>query len=384
MSKTPPLLGNKKMEAKQTTIKNTQYSESERTKNDLQNIIDSASEIIISFDKTNKIITLGKSIENFTGFKHKQFIGKNIKKVNIFDNPQEIIENLENIKQDKPPKSNIFVLNTKNGSKRIIKASFSPIKKDDSYDGAILIGEDITLEIESHGRFIDGYSYYSVDGKNEPLLNIFKNIVGVYNKKGLYITRSKPVFNNGVSEKIKTMILKHYSAKSYNNDLQLNKIVNKIKNFVEQNKGSVVLLDRVDYLISIFSFDEFMKNLYRITDIISENNSIFLLHANPCFFDLRQLSLIKSELLSIPFQELEHIKIKDDYYEILKIVNKYNQNNILVEFKKISDELSINRKTLSKKINYLEKQGLIIVRSYGRSKTPYLTEKAKAILSKNI
>lgn len=234
-----------------------------------------------------------------------------------------------------------------------------------------------TEQIKINGRPINGYSYYSLDSTHESIFHLFKNIVELYCDKGLYITRpNQDLLNNTITSKnIEIMLLKQKN---------LDEIVNKIKNFVEKNKKSVILLNRVDYLISNFTFNQFIKNLYIITDIISENNSTFILSGKPSFFDEKQLSLIKSELLPIPGQNLEEIQIKDDYYEILELVNKYNKNNVLVEFKKISDELSINRKTLSKKINYLEKQELIIVKKFGRSKTPYLTENAKAILSKNL
>ena len=231
--------------------------------------------------------------------------------------------------------------------------------------------------LENHEGLINGLSYYSSNKEYESVFAIFKNLVEVYSYKGLYITRSNSDYINNTlkSKKIKTMILKQKN---------LNEIVEIIKNFIGQNTKSVILLDRVDYLISNFSFNQFIKYLYKITEIISDNNSIFILSINASFFDEKQISLIKSELLPISGQNLGEIQIKADYYEILKLINKYYKNNMLVEFKKISEDLSINRKTLSKKVNYLAKQDLIIVTKSGRSKIPYLTDKAKAILSKNI
>jgi DNA-binding MarR family transcriptional regulator len=223
----------------------------------------------------------------------------------------------------------------------------------------------------------DGQSYYSLDEEYETLFNKFKNLIKKNNYKGLYITRSNSHNINDTlkNKKIKTIILKQK---------KLDEIIQIIKNNVNKKTKTVILLNRVDYLISNFSFNQFIKTLYRITEIISENNSIFLLNIKTSFFDQKQLSLIKSELQPIPDQNQEEIQIKTDYFEILKLINKYYKNNILVEFKKISDELSINRKTLSKKINYLEKKGLIIIKKSGRSKIPYLTNKAKTILNKNL
>ena len=231
--------------------------------------------------------------------------------------------------------------------------------------------------LKNPGRLINGLSYYTFNEEHESIFDLFKNLVEINNYNGLYITRTNSDYINNTlkSKKIKTIILKQKN---------LDEIVQIIKNFVEQNKKSIILLDRVDYLISNFSFNQFIKYLYTITEIISENNSIFILIINTSFFDEKQLSLIKSELLPIPGQNLDKIQLKADYYEILKLVNKYYKNNMLVEFKKISDELSINRKTLSKKVNYLANQDLIIISKSGRSKIPYLTDKAKAILNKNL
>lgn len=222
----------------------------------------------------------------------------------------------------------------------------------------------------------DGQSYYSIDEEYETLFNIFKNLVKIKNYKGLYITRfnSQYIDNTINNKKIKTIILKQK---------KLDEIIQIIKNFINKKTKTVILLDRVDYLISNFSFNQFIKYLYRVTEIISETKSIFLLNIKTSYLDQKQVSIIKNELIPIQDQNLEEIHIKPDYYEILKLINKYYDNNILVEFKKISDELSINRKTLSKKLNNLAKKGLIIIKKSGRSKIPYLTDKAKIILNKN-
>ena len=230
---------------------------------------------------------------------------------------------------------------------------------------------------ENHQGLINGLSYYSFNEEYESTFTLIKNFVELYSYKGLYITRSNSDYINNTlkSKKIITMILKQKN---------LNEIIQIIKNFAEQNTKSVILLDRADYLISNFSFNQFIKHLYKITEIISDNNSIFILSINASFLDEKQLTLIKNELLPIPCQNFEEIHIKSDYYEILKLINKYYKNNVVVEFKKISDDLSINRKTLSKRINHLAKQDLISIIKSGRSKIPYLTDKAKAILSKNL
>lgn len=235
--------------------------------------------------------------------------------------------------------------------------------------------EDNKHNLQNPEKLKNGLSYYSYTEELKSTFDIFKKLVGIHHYNGLYITRSNSEYINNTQKKTKNIILKQKN---------LDEILQLTKNYIKQNKKSIILLDRVDYLISNFSFNQFIKYLYKMTETISENNSIFLLIINKSFLDEKQLTLIKNELQPIPGQNLEEIQIKADHYEILKLINKYYKNNILIEFKRISDELSINRKTLSKKINHLIKQDLIIINKSGRSKIPYLTDKAKAILNKNL
>lgn len=257
---------------------------------------------------------------------------------------------------NKPPKSN--------KNKKTKNPSLNKKEKNNS-----------TKKLQNHEKLTNGLSYYFLDKEQKSTMDHFKNLVEKNNYKGLYITRTNSQYINNMHKKIKTVILKQKN---------LDEILNIIKKFIKQKTKSVILLDRADYLISNFSFNQFIKHLYKITETISDNHSIFLLCIKTSIFDEKQLSLITNELSPIPNQNLEEIQIKDDYYEILKFINKFYVNNIVIEYKRISDELSINRKTLSKKINYLTKKGLIIVNKSGRSKIPYLTDKAKTILNKNL
>ena len=373
-----------KMVKQRTEELEKSHLESERAKNNLKNIIDSANEVIISFDKNNRILTWGKKAEQLTGYKTKEVTGKKIQKTKVIDNTDELINNITRIYNGKPIATNLVILNTKSNSKRIIKTSFSKIKKGNITDGVLLIGDDITHEIESHERFLSGYSYYFLDEKNDFVFQIFKNIVELDTKKGLYITRyNYDFFNDSLkSNKIEPFILREKNILDNGYYLKIEHILDKIKDFIKDNKRTVILLDRIDYLISNFTFERFIKYLYKITDLISENNAILIVNLKSSFLTENQLSILKSELFSVPNQEIDKIQIRDDYYHILSLINKYNMNSILVPFKKISDELSINRKTLSKKLSHLEKQGLLVIQKTGRSKTPYITDKGKIVLNK--
>jgi len=360
------------------------HKEVEVAKDHLQNIIDSTSEIIISFNKDNRVDTWNKQAEYITGYRQKDVIGKHASKLNVFNNPQEIIETFQRIYSGKLPESDRMILKTKNNSKIIIKRSCSIIEDNNRRPiGILSVGKNITNEIEIHRKLLPGNSYLISDKKNDGSLNLFINLTSS-SCKGLYITRANPDLIKSIipPKNITTMFLRNTPSRDFKNIPDFERLIKEIKEFTQRKEKSIVYLDRVDYLISNYSFEQFIKSLYQISDIISGNNSMLLLCLEPSVIDEQQFATIRNELQCLPSQQLEDVHIKDSYYDILKLVYKFNKNNILISFKRISQELSVNNKTISKRMKDLEGKQLILIKKQGNQKTAYVTEKAKTLLQK--
>jgi len=91
-----------------------------RTKNRLQNVINSASEVIIAIDQNNSISTWNKTAEDITHYKQKQIVGKNLAKLKVFDRQKELEEYLKNVYGGYAGGLDL-ILRTKLGSKRIFR-----------------------------------------------------------------------------------------------------------------------------------------------------------------------------------------------------------------------------------------------------------------------
>ena len=357
--------------------------ENNRTKEYLQNIINSASEIIISFDKNFGISTWNKTAELVTGFKRKQVIGKRATELGAFDNSEELLDTLKNICCEEKARFE-FTLRTKKGDKRIIRAYSSAIKGNGKQcTGVLIIGKDVTHDIESHGKLSLGNSYLISDKNNRSAIHLFINLArSDYN--ALFITRDNPKNIKSIllTKDIQIVMLKENKSKGYENISDLDGLITMIRDFSKKKTKTVILLDRVDYLLTKCSFEQFIKSLYQINDIISENNSILLLHLNPSILDAKQMTIIESELQLLPSQKIEGISLRDDLYDILKFIYEQNQDNVEVSFRKISKELSISSNTTAKRLGNLEDKGFILIKKQGRSKTIYVSEKGKTLLHK--
>ena len=87
----------------------------------LKNIINSAPQIIIAFNTKGKVTTWNKTAELLTGYKQREIVGRDINKLDLFDNPQELLDNIKNVYDGNEPKWDELVLRTKNDTNRIIR-----------------------------------------------------------------------------------------------------------------------------------------------------------------------------------------------------------------------------------------------------------------------
>lgn len=355
-----------------------------RTKKYLQNIIDSASEIIISFNKDFKISAWNKTAEKITGYKKNRVIGKHFSKLKIFEDFEKLSDMLNSIVEDKKNVSDEIVINTKNGDKRIIKISYSIIKGEkDRNNGILFIGKDITYEKDAHSKLLKGNSYLISNKNKDEVLDFFSDLIKL-GYKGLFITRRNPnnLNNYDFLSDVEIVMLNNDKKFGYENVSSFKDLISKIESFSKNNQNSIILLDRIDYLITLFSFEELLKNLYEINNFISKNKSIFLVRVNPLLLDAQQMAFVEDELKVLPGQKVEGIELDDELYGILKYIYRQNQKNSLVYHKKIKKEFSIVDVTATKRLSMLENKNLIFMQKKGRIKTIHLTDKGQTLLNK--
>ena len=252
-----------------------------RTKNRLQNVINSASEAIIAIDGNNNVSTWNRTAENITRYKQKQIVGKNLAKLKVFDRPRELEEYLKNVYVGYAGGLNL-ILRTRLGSKRVFRVRGSIIEEGGQLQGVILIGRDVTEDSEAHGKLLLGDSYLLTDENIKPSLDLFVGLI-TSEYDGLLITRDRPnnLQNMFPSIDVDIVDLSQESIEGIECIYDPNTLTEKIDEFTSKHSKSAVLFDRIDYLLSNFSFEEVMNAIYKINDIIARNNAILLLRLNP-------------------------------------------------------------------------------------------------------
>jgi len=355
-----------------------------RTKEYLQKIINSASEIIISFDTSNRVTTWNKTAEQITGYKQREVLGRKISYLSIFVNSGDLTGYINDVFNGHTKSFEDVTLQSKTGARKLVRVLGSIVKGDMNENiGVLLVGRDITRDSELHGKLIPGNSYICIDENAESSLILFKDLAGS-GFDGLYVTRVNP---EGIKDMfplvdVEVILLSEDKTNGFEYVRDTDGLVAKIKRFAEEKSRPLILLDRVDFLISIFSFEGFIKALYRIIDIFESHNAVLLVRLNPNFVDKRQLELIKEELLPLPSQKIEDIELEDKLYGILEFIHRQNRNNILVSYSKIGDEFSISKVTTNKYLNSLGEKNLVFIKKNGRLKTVHVTEKGETLIQR--
>jgi len=350
----------------------------------LQNVINSASELIIAIDKNNRINTWNKSAEQLTGYKQKEVHNRSIHKLNLFSDSNKILDTIKIIYKEKDLLHEDFVLITKKNEKRIIRLSGSAIRGNENQEfGVLFVGHDITKDVEIHGKIIDGKSYIISDKKYDNALDLFIDLA-TSDYTGLLITRSNPLDIKSVPSysSFKTIFFSDQELSEYETIFSLEDLKKRIYEFSKTNKSSVILLDGIHYLLTNFTFDKFMEILYQINDIILINQAILFLRIDPSIVNDRQLAIIKNELQILPSQKVEGLIIQDEVYEILRFIFEQNQFGALVSMKKIMSKFKISFSTAADRVENLERNGLAFTRRQGKLRTVYATEKGKTLLHK--
>jgi len=353
-----------------------------RGKEYLQSIIDSTSEIIFTIGNDGKIKTWNKTAEQTTGHKKRQVIGKSIKQLDIFYNSSEIEEYIKNIQNKKTAYLYEISIKTLYGVTKTFSISPSYIKDESNNITEILfVCRDITKEKETFGKIQPSNSYLIQESDNITAIDLF-NFLLESKKLGLYIGRITNKELQASFKKINPKIIKLTEEKDdrYSTINNMEEIYQKIKDFIINKKNTVILIDRMDYLITNYSFESVMKTLYKINDLIQKHNSILLLHVNPSIINQKQIAILNEDFKKLPSQQITDLQISQELYEILTYIQNESKNNITVTYGNIGKTFSISKVTAKKRLESLKDKELIYSRKHGKTKILNITDKGKNLL----
>ena len=156
--------------------------------------------------------------------------------------------------------------------------------------------------------------------------------------------------------------------------------LSKIEQLIEElpNKH-VIVIDRLDYLISKNGFETTLFFIFRLIDIAYLSNHIIIVSLDPVTLNEKERKSLRKEMQMI--ESLSKTTLPEELIEILEFVHKRNIIGDKPSYTDIVETFSISRPTARKRIKNLINEEFIFESTKGRSKVLGITEKGKVIFN---
>lgn len=143
-----------------------------------------------------------------------------------------------------------------------------------------------------------------------------------------------------------------------------------IEEFLENAGKNIILLERLDYLISQQGFEETLQFIQKLSSLVYVTKSIALLQIDPLTIEERELILIEKETKK--FKEEQPV-LEEELLEMLRYVYEKNIRGIKPNLKQVTRDLSMSRNTVRKRINALRLRNFLVLKEKGREKILEIT-----------
>ncbi len=222
-----------------------------------------------------------------------------------------------------------------------------------------------------------GASYLLKESPTKKAFEIFVDKV-THNYQGLCITRTNPDLLKKQYDLQKTPVLWLSDVKDSkmfsSSDLLL--ISKLIVDFITKADKSIIILDRIDYLIAKHGFQEVLKLLIKLNDRVMVSNTMLLVPVDPSLLRSEEFTFLEKELQFLP-EAGEKIELPPDLMKIIALIANRKTLGRVVTFKDITQELDITAPTTQRRIVDLYNRGLITIIKQGRNKLLQLTHEGE-------
>ncbi len=154
-----------------------------------------------------------------------------------------------------------------------------------------------------------------------------------------------------------------------------------IAEFIQKSKKSVILIERMDYILTENRFETVIKKIHALKDLALSHECIVILSVNPDLVEKSQLNAIEAETIDLYGKHLKgKVELTETEMKILQFVNENNVVSRLVSYKDITNEFKITKPTTRAKVSRLQSMGLLQVEQRGRFKSLKITSTGRRII----
>ena len=350
-----------------------------------QELMSILQEGVWTIDAENNTTYVSEYMAYLLGYKPEEMIGKNLFEF-MDENWKKICANNTKRRKDGIRENHEFEFVRKDGNRIYTTLTTAPLRdKDKRYAGAIATVRDITKERidqmekrKKQMRFhLEERNMYIVKEPTSGLSGeVFKDLLKV-GLKGYVISRTpKREFGSKIEGKY-NYIQMGERLKTGRQSISPKAVLDFVESVAQ---GSVILLDRFDFIISKLGFKKALSFIYSLKDLTYNMNLISIISIDPSVLHENEMHMLEKECKGV--EPSVDAKLPEDLEDIIKFVNERNLSGIKPTLSVIGQRFELTKPTIRRKIRELSRLDLIAVHEHGRTKVVELTQRGKDILLK--
>jgi PAS domain S-box-containing protein len=221
-------------------------------------------------------------------------------------------------------------------------------------------------------RLEDGDTYLVKESTTTKSLEAFKDLLNI-GYHGVILSRSP---EKEFSKAFKANFEFHWLAEKKTKNT-ISPRPKEIESQLEKiGRRTVVLIDRLDYLISKNGFDETLSFVHVVKEIAYLNGFVVVISIDPTTLTKMELRRLEKETLEVVRQ---HEILSEDQMDILKNIFEQNKIGIKPSYSSLGEKLGLSKPTVRKKLKELKSSGYVIEILKGRNKFVEITEKGNSL-----
>ncbi len=353
-----------------------------------RSIIDYSRDGIILIDEEGSIVEWNAAIEKLTGISNEQAFGTSFWE--IYDGLMpEYLRNSESLNLIINGLKNILMVGgaewvtrpidteimQRDGTQKYVQINVFPIKSQSGYMvGSIWrdVTKSKTLENKMKQELlkfkIEDQVVYLVK-EADPILSreVFADLLRI-GYSGLVMSRTPEDEYREIFDASYEYIWLAETGLGDNYDSLFHKIEIRMKALPPK---SVTLIERVDFLIAKFGFEETLKFIYKAREIAIFLNLVVILSLDEQTVTSHQLALLEKETEMVETRILAEIPLH--LLDIIRFIYTNNSQGVQPSYTQVANQLGISRPTTRKRIKQLTTIGYIRENQKGRTKVLELT-----------
>ncbi len=342
-----------------------------------EDIVQSMEEGILLEDARGFITFVNPKFEKMTGYSAKEVIGQHFS-VLVSQSYKKELRKEQELRMRGESGRFELALNCKNGEVHVLVSSH-PMSEAGVVRGVLSVLTDITdrkrAEEELCRKMLryaieNGAVYLAKEKRLDKGLDAFVDLLNC-GYEGMVITRTPPA---EMKLKIEVPVLwlsEHAGEGALRPDEKL--LEKTIYDFLR--RGRVVLLDRLDYLITIRGFEKVLRLLQRLHETAYLKNGVLLISLDPEILPREELALLEKETreLSLKYP----VALTQELQKLLEYINSCNMEGKKPCYRDIMERFKITKTTTRKWVKKLREKALLREDKKGRYKTLELTEEGR-------